>query len=124
MKPQKRLDKGNIEYILTGGLAVSYWGFPRTTHDVDIVIKAKEKDEDKIIKLFKKDFYISLRAVKEAIENEFTFNIIHQKSGLKIDFWLKKKGPFGDSEFKRRQKKKIFNKDIYIIPQKISFSAS
>ncbi len=112
---KKRLDKAGIKYMLSGGLAVSYWGFPRTTHDIDIVIKAKEKDKDKIIKLFEKDFYVSPKAVEQAIENNFTFNIIHQKSGLKIDFWLLKKGRFGESEFKRRLKKKVFKQALYII---------
>lgn len=101
--------------MLTGGLAVSFWGLPRTTHDIDIVIKLQKKDKDKIIEAFKKDFYISEKALNLAIEKKFTFNIIHYQSGLKIDFWLLKKDPFRISEFKRRKKKKIFGKEIFII---------
>jgi len=101
--------------MLTGGLAVSFWGLPRTTHDIDIVIEAKEEDKNKIIDGFKKDFYISEEAVSQAIRQRFTFNIIHYKAGLKIDFWLTKKDPQRIIEFKRRQKKKIFGKEIYII---------
>ena len=110
-----RLEKLEIPYILTGGLAVSFWGFPRTTHDIDIVIDAQEKDKNKIIKIFEKDFYISDIAVSQAIAQRFTFNIIHNKSGLKIDFWLSKNDSYKILEFKRRLKKKIFGKDIYII---------
>ncbi len=111
----KRLEDLKIPYILTGGLAVSFWGLPRTTHDIDIVIEAKSEDKDKIVNSFKKDFYISEEAVRQAIEQRFTFNIIHYKAGLKIDFWLVKKDTFRISEFKRRLKEKIFNKQIYII---------
>ena len=111
----KKLDKANIAYMVSGGLAVSFWGFPRTTHDIDIVIEAREKDKDKIIKLFKEDFYISSEAVEDAIKERFTFNIIHNKSGLKIDFWLIKKDAFGKSEFGRKLKKKIFGEHIFII---------
>lgn len=110
-----RLEKAEIPYMLSGGLAVSYWGLPRTTHDIDIVIEAKSEDEEKIVNLFKKDFYISPEATKEAIEKRFTFNIIHFKTNLKVDFWLVKKDSFGLSEFKRRLKRKIFNKEIFII---------
>jgi len=46
---KKRLDKANIPYMVSGGIAVSFWGFPRTTHDIDIVIEAQEKDKNKII---------------------------------------------------------------------------
>lgn len=112
---KKRLDKADIPYMVSGGVAVSFWGFPRTTHDIDIVIEAHEKDKDKIIKLFEKDFYISSEAVEEAIKERFTFNIIDNKSGLKIDFWLVKRDGFGESEFKRKLKKKIFGEGIFII---------
>jgi hypothetical protein len=101
--------------MVSGGIAVSYWGFPRTTHDIDIVIEANEKDKDKIITLFKKDFYISDEAVQEAIKERFTFNIIDNKSGIKIDFWLVKRDAFGKLEFKRKLKKKIFGENIFII---------
>lgn len=111
----KRLDKAKISYMVSGGIAVSYWGFPRTTHDIDIVIKAKKEDKDKIFCLFKKDFYISPEAIEDAIRTGFTFNIIHNKSGLKVDFWLVKEDSFGKSEFKRKLKKEIFGKEIFII---------
>ena len=112
---KKRLDKANIEYMISGGIAVSYWGFPRTTHDIDIVIEAQKKDKNKILKLFEKDYYISDEAVEEAIKNRFTFNIIDNKSGLKIDFWLLKRDAFGKSEFGRKLKKKMFGENISII---------
>ncbi|KKQ23760.1 MAG: hypothetical protein US35_C0001G0004 [Parcubacteria group bacterium GW2011_GWA2_37_10] len=112
---KKRLDKAGIPYMVSGGVAVSFWGFPRTTHDIDIVIEAQEKDKNKIIKIFEKDFYISDEAVEEAIKNRFTFNIIDNKSGLKIDFWLLKKDAFGKSEFSRKIKERMFGEDIFII---------
>lgn len=69
------LDKAEIPYMLTGGLAVSYWGLPRTTHDIDIVIEAKKEDKEKIVALFEKDFYIS----PEIKAKERT--VVLQKSG-------------------------------------------
>ena len=110
-----RLERLKIPYMLTGGLAVSFWGLPRTTHDVDIIIEAEREDKEKIVDTFKKDFYISKEAVSEAIEKKFTFNIIHFKSSLKVDFWLIKKDPYKILEFERRKKEKIFGKKIYII---------
>ena len=89
-----RIERLEIPYILTGGLAVSFWGTARTTHDIDIVIDAKEEDRDKIINIFKKDFYISEEAVSHAIKERFVFNIIHNQSGLKVDFWIIKEDPY------------------------------
>lgn len=110
-----RLEKAEIPYMLTGGVAVSYWGFPRTTHDIDIVIEAEKKDKEKIVALFEKDFYISPEATADAIETRFTFNVIHLKSGTKVDFWLLKDEPFGITEFKRRLRRRISGKEIFII---------
>jgi hypothetical protein len=112
---KRRLDKANIEYMVSGGVAVSFWGLPRTTHDIDIVIEARVKDKNKIIGLFEKDFYIADESVEEAIKHRFTFNIIDNKTGTKIDFWLVKRDAFGKPEFKRKLKKKIFGEDIFII---------
>jgi len=111
----ERLDKAEIPYMITGGIAVSYWGFPRTTHDIDIVIEAKKEDKEKIVALFEKDFYISPEATANAIETRFTFNILHLKSGTKVDFWLLKDEPFGITEFKRRLRRQISGKEVYII---------
>jgi len=114
-KVVNKLEKLKIPYMITGGIAVSFWGLPRTTHDLDIVIKIKEKDKEKIIEAFKKEFYISERAVTEAIRNQSTFNLIHYRSGLKIDFWMAKETDFGNLEFRRRKKRKTFGKKIYFI---------
>jgi hypothetical protein len=32
------LSRLNVPYMLTGAVAVSYYGAPRTTHDIDVVI--------------------------------------------------------------------------------------
>lgn len=110
-----RLEKAGIPYMITGGFALNFWGHPRTTHDIDIVIEAKKEDKEKIINLFKDDFYVSKEAVEDAIEHQFTFNILHLKSGAKVDVWLVKKDPFRILEFKRKLKKKFFNKEFFII---------
>ena len=49
----RRLEKLKIPYVLTGGLAVSFWGASRSTHDIDIVIDANEEYRDKILNIFK-----------------------------------------------------------------------
>jgi len=36
------LERFDIEYLVTGGFAVSVWGRPRATFDIDIVIKLGE----------------------------------------------------------------------------------
>lgn len=110
-----KLEKAGIPYMLTGGIAVSFWGAPRTTFDIDMVLEIHKEDVEKIVGVFKKEFYISKEAVSGAIRHQTTFNIIHYKTGLKIDFLLRKNNPHRVLEFKRRLKKRIFGKDIFIV---------
>lgn len=110
-----RLKKESISYMLTGGLAVSIWGRPRSTLDIDIVIDLKEKDKDKLIKIFKKDFYIDKEAVDLALSKSFFFNIIDFKSNVKVDFYLLKQNEYEKIRFKRRRKRKILGMTIDII---------
>lgn len=40
----RALNRSGLKYLLTGALATSYYGRPRTTLDIDVVVAAKEKD--------------------------------------------------------------------------------
>ena len=46
------LNKLKIEYMLTGAYAVSFYGRPRTTHDIDINISISKEDIKKIYNLY------------------------------------------------------------------------
>jgi len=48
LKIARLLTEEKISYLLTGSLAVAYYGFPRGTHDVDLVLEVKAKDFNKI----------------------------------------------------------------------------
>jgi len=38
------LNRSRVEYMLTGAVASSYYGRPRSTHDIDVVINCRQKD--------------------------------------------------------------------------------
>lgn len=62
-----KLGKNDIAYFITGSIAGAYYGIPRFTHDIDIVINIKKGDAGRIVSLFVNDGYIS----KEGIINAF-----------------------------------------------------
>jgi len=112
----ERLEILKIPYVVTGGLAVSYWGFPRSTHDIDIIIEIDPSKTEEILKSFKKDFYISKEGIESMLERDISFNIIHNESGIKIDFWpLGKEDKHKIMEFKRARKENVFGKTISMI---------
>jgi len=113
----KVIDKINslgFPYMLTGGMAVLFYGNPRTTHDIDIVVEIDKSVIPSIISSFKDDFYISEEGIKDAISHKTMFNIIHPETGVKIDFWILKDIPCEKIIFQRRVKKEILGKEIYI----------
>jgi len=42
------LEKSKIDYVIVGGLVAIYYGEPRTTQDIDVIIRVSEEDIEKI----------------------------------------------------------------------------
>ncbi len=114
----KILDKLNIQYFITGGFAVSVWGRPRATFDIDIVVKIIELQVNKLAKTWKNlsnAGYADENMMKKAIELSGEFNFIDPDSGLKVDFWVNKTGSVNPPEFENRRFKKINNQKVFFV---------
>lgn len=46
----KLLNENNVKYLLIGGYAVGFYGYPRPTGDMDIWIRTDEDNATKIVK--------------------------------------------------------------------------
>ena len=108
-----------LNYCLTGGFAVSVWGRPRSTFDIDIVIQLKTEKIKPLIKKLRRlssSGYIEESTVKEAMERGGEFNFIHPESGMKVDFWVIKKGDLiGQKELERKIARNFSGQKIYFI---------
>lgn len=49
----KGFNRSGLRYMLTGALASSYYGRPRTTMDIDIVVRASRKQLSKLARALK-----------------------------------------------------------------------
>ena len=108
------LEKNNIPYMLTGAIAVNYYGRPRLTHDVDIIVNIERKHIQSIVDAFHQEFYISLEGIEDAIGHRTAFNIIHNETGLKIDFWMLTDEEYDKTRFSRKKRRTIFDRGMYI----------
>jgi len=106
-------EKYKIEYMIAGSIASNLYGVPRTTFDADIVIKTDLDGLKKFIDDIKDDFYVDVESPKEVIENRRIFNIIHYKSGFKIDIVPIRKRTFSEVEFARRREIEFMNRKIW-----------
>ena len=74
------LNRCNIPYLLTGSIAVSYYGRPRATHDIDFVIEIPKEESNKFLTVFKKlgrDFSLDFHQIEQAIVKGNFFDIFH-----------------------------------------------
>jgi len=51
----EKLLKRQIEFVLVGGLAVVYYGYMRTTGDMDILLKTTDENKKKLLELFEEE---------------------------------------------------------------------
>jgi hypothetical protein len=99
-----RLDAAGVPYMVTGSIAVNYYGVPRMTRDIDIVVEVSVADLDRICGLFGDDFDLERETVRAAIESETGFNLIHQELVVKVDLVVRKASEYRRTEFARRRR--------------------
>lgn len=108
-----RLESLGIPYMITGSIASSYYGRPRTTHDFDFVVEIHQGLISNIVQRFSPEFYVSEEGVLDALRRKSMFNFIHHQSGLKIDFWiLDRTGEYDALRFQRRKNQEYFGRSI------------
>jgi hypothetical protein len=93
-----------IPYVVGGSLASSFHGIPRATQDVDIVADIKHAQINPLVKALEKSWYIDRNTIRDAIDNQSSFNILYLETMYKIDVFILKDDPASLSEMKRRQK--------------------
>lgn len=114
LKVAKKLAQLKLPYMLTGAYAVSFYGKPRTTHDIDLKVEITPQDTDKIYNIFKDSFYVSKEMINNAIKHQQMFNLIEKESQTKVDFWIVKETEYDKERFSRRVLTKIHKVDVYI----------
>lgn len=118
IKIAKIFDRLRIVYCVTGGYAVSIWGRPRATFDLDIIIKLQTEKLFRLVKSLKSlstAGYLDENVAKKTLRAGGEFNFIHPESGVKVDFWVVGQDVISLNELKRRIPKKIKNQTIFFI---------
>jgi hypothetical protein len=91
----------HIPYLVGGSIASSLQGFPRLTNDADIVADVQLNQVSNLIAALKDEFYIDGQAVRMAVLERHSFNVIHFDSVFKIDVYIPDE--FGQQQLKRRR---------------------
>jgi hypothetical protein len=85
------LNRAGIRYVVSGSVAAIFYGEPRLTHDVDVVVFLSSNDIQKLIQVFPKtDFYLpplETMLAEMARDHSGHFNLIHLDTGFKADLY-------------------------------------
>src|SRR5215217_2901841 len=101
------LERIGLRYFVTGSMATIFFGEPRFTNDIDIVVDLPSDRIPELCAAFPApEFYLSEEAVRRAVSRRGQFNIIHPSSGLKVDVMVPADSPFNRSRFTRTKKVK------------------
>ena len=96
------LEQLGLRYFVTGSVATIFFGEPRFTNDIDIVVDLPPSRISDFCRAFPSaDFYISEETVRRAVSRKGQFNVIHPASGLKVDVMVPRDDPFNRSRFAR-----------------------
>ena len=109
------LDRHNVAYMLTGSFASAYYGAPRSTQDIDVIIEANPAQLSAFVGgLLADQYYSDLDAALEAHKAESMFNVVDLSTGWKIDFIIRKSRPFSREEFRRRVRVNLLGVSLFV----------
>ena len=104
------LEAVSAPYMLTGSLAAIFFGEPRLTVDIDLVVDLTEAQIVTLAAFFPPDeYYFDEVMAKEALAARGQFNILHIPSGLKVDLIVVRSRVFSQTEFSRRRRRRLGN---------------
>lgn len=99
------LERQHLRYFVTGSTVTIFYGEPRFTNDIDVVVDLPADAVAEFCRQFPSDdFYVSADAALEAVRRHSMFNIIQPRSGLKVDVIIPAPTEFNSSRFSRARR--------------------
>jgi hypothetical protein len=98
------LDGLGLPYHFTGGIAASFYGEPRFTQDLDLVVQlsADRPETRALLERLSLNYYLDHQIALDAIRRKSLFQVIDGQSAIKIDFHVGEKIP-GELQRSTRQ---------------------
>lgn len=109
------IEINEIDYLISGSLAMNTYMVPRFTRDVNIVLHLTKKASEVFFSHFKSAFYLNEAEAKRQIERTGFFNAISFSTGYKYDFILQQNEEYEKLKFARKLRLHIFDVIAWVI---------
>lgn len=111
LKLSRVFEEIGIDYMLGGSVASSRHGFPRFTHDVDIVADIREEHISPLMEALQEEFYVDDEMIRDAIATQSSWNVLHLATMVKADIFIVKSDAWSQSEWGRRRAERFEQAD-------------
>ena len=81
------LDRLEAPFVVGGSLASSVRGLPRSTVDVDLIVRISVKQLEELAENLGAAWYIDVEEARDSLRMGRAFNILHHATGLKFDLF-------------------------------------
>jgi hypothetical protein len=117
------LEQLDIPYMVVGGFAAIFYGEPRLTIDIDIILDMRWRHIEPFVAAFPiPDYYVSKEGIRDSLQRRYPFNVIQPTTGAKVDLVPLPRDPFTRAAFQRRQRleyDEAGHSATFIIPEDI-----
>jgi hypothetical protein len=106
------LERMGVPYMVAGSVASSMHGVPRTTLDADLVARIEERHARPLVEALGDAYYADEHMILDAVRRGSSFNLIHQRSMVKIDVFVAKPRPYDVGALARRMRGRIEDLEV------------
>lgn len=96
-----------IGYVVVGSFASSARGRPRATADVDVIADLHPEHVPLLAAAFAEAFYLDESAMRRAVADHRSFNLIHLDSTFKVDVFIPAPVGFRREQLRHRRRESI-----------------
>ncbi|MGH9840926.1 MAG: hypothetical protein ACREEM_19300 [Blastocatellia bacterium] len=111
------LEKLGVEYLIGGSMASTIHGKPRLTNDVDLVADIKESQVESLVSALESDFYVDELALRRAIRERSSLNIIYLPTMFKADIYIWRGDDWAQEQMRSRVEKPLIENDDSTVRQ-------
>lgn len=89
---------------------------PRSTIDVDVIADLKDQHVTALVAALQRNFYLDETALRRAVANRSSANLIHHATSIKIDLFIAGGTPLDLQQIARRRRVEIGDQVFFVHP--------
>jgi len=105
------LEELGVPYLIGGSVASIIHGEPRLTNDIDLVADLREEQVSQLVAALETDFYVDDRAMRRAIRERKSFNILYLETMYKVDIFIPRRDEWSHEQMRAREGRNLVDGD-------------